>query len=243
ERQGARRRARRAGAARGRGRGHARLVRPVRRPPRRLARHPDPPPPRQCGPGGARARPRAPLARGPRRRRPDRERGCTHGDVRRQPARPAGARTAPPRSRARRALIHPGAVEHVSETMARDEVMQALEAAVAADVARERGPRAWLRGRSRGARLALLAAAAAAGILLVVAWSPRAGLDDSPAARLALTLGWASAIVLAASFHALRPLHRPPARRRIVAGILFVAVAAPIALAFLPDAHGAAAAP
>lgn len=127
--------------------------------------------------------------------------------------------------------------------MARDEVMQALEAAVAADVARERGPRAWLRGRSRGARLALLAAAAAAEILLVVAWSPRAGLDDSPAARLALTLGWASAIVLAASFHALRPLHRPPARRRIVAGILFVAVAAPIALAFLPDAHGAAAAP
>src|SRR5262249_5645595 len=174
---------------------------------------------------------------------PDRERGCTHGDVRRQPARPAGARTAPPRSRARRALIHPGAVEHVSETMARDEVMQALEAAVAADVARGRGARAWLRGRSRGARLALLAAAAAAEILLVVAWSPRAGLDDSPAARLALTLGWASAIVLAASFHALRPLHRPPARRRIVAGILFVAVAAPIALAFLPDAHGAAAAP
>ncbi len=130
--------------------------------------------------------------------------------------------------------------------MFRDDLMHALPVelpgdlsglarAVAEDLARERGPRAWLRSRSRGLRVALLAGLAAAEILVVVAFSPRPDLPDYPVARLALTFAWTAAIVVAAHVQALRPLHHAPARPWIVSAILFVAVAAPLALAFLPE--------
>jgi hypothetical protein len=134
--------------------------------------------------------------------------------------------------------------DDVMETLRAEPVgdLAALERAVAADVARERGMVAWLRSRSRAVRLMVLAGLAAVEVALVVAFAPRPDLDDYPRARLALAFVAATAIVLAASFQSMRPLHLAP-RRWTVWAILAVAVAAPFGLALVPPLAGGAAQP
>ena len=85
---------------------------------------------------------------------------------------------------------------------------------------RERGLRARLRGLSRQARLALVAALFAAFALAVFALYPRHDLAIFPLARLLGGLGGFTVLALLAVWHAMRPLYRPPAPRWVSVAVL-----------------------
>jgi hypothetical protein len=124
--------------------------------------------------------------------------------------------------------------------------LAALVAATEGALARERGPLAWLRARSRPERAALvvLAMALAVGVFVRVLHL-RADWGSYPAPQLGIVLGGLGALALAATWHALRPLYLPPAPARL---LLALGIAAPIVAALLPEqpttvplAHGFAA--
>jgi hypothetical protein len=100
---------------------------------------------------------------------------------------------------------------------------------------RERGLRARLRGLSRPARLALVAALLAAFGLAVFAVYPRKDFTLFPRARLLAALSGFTVLALLAAWHALRPLYRPPAPGWISAAVLGAGVGALGVWAALPE--------
>jgi hypothetical protein len=109
-----------------------------------------------------------------------------------------------------------------------------LSQAVAADIAAERGPVAWLRSRSRGARGLVVLAVVAAELALFWGALLRQDLGQYPPARLALVAGGYALILALAAWTSLRPIYLAEPRRRLRA-LVALAVMAPVAVALLPE--------
>lgn len=115
----------------------------------------------------------------------------------------------------------------------------ALWARVRERLARERGPRAWLRSRSTRARVALAAAAAsavAAGVLVLV---PRTDFDALPAGVFGLGLAATVLAFLAVVMAFLHPFQARPASRGRVLAAACVGLALPALLVVVAPLHGA----
>jgi len=125
-----------------------------------------------------------------------------------------------------------GAIELL--TTARDDAAGDF-AEVQSLIAREGRVIGWLRSRSRGARLALLAivGAAIAGSQLA---NLRADFGAYPLARMALAAVLPALAALYAWYAGLRPLHRAPPRRGAFVGLVVAIVGVPLLLAALPEA-------
>lgn len=119
--------------------------------------------------------------------------------------------------------------------------MQALEAGLAARLAREEGFLGWLRSRPTWQRhLLLLLFVLPCPVVMALsagASCPRVDLHSYPAARFAVELSCLALVALAGVFAALRPLHRPAARGAAALLAGGVALALAVGLTLLPRAH------
>src|SRR5688572_1561070 len=113
--------------------------------------------------------------------------------------------------------------------------LAALERAVLADQARERGPLARLRSLSTFARVSILLLVVAIEVVLFFAFVPRRDLAAYPTVRFVSILAIYAVVIGAAGWISLRPLYLPPIRPAMERTILGVGVAAPLALAALPE--------
>jgi hypothetical protein len=111
----------------------------------------------------------------------------------------------------------------------------ALEAQVLGAVRGERGPRAWLRARSRPARAAILSALIAGIAGAAFLFFRRPDWSVYPAGRMALILGALGGILVAALWQALRPLQRPPPPRWIAPGLVAGGILLPLVSALAPE--------
>lgn len=116
--------------------------------------------------------------------------------------------------------------------------LAALEAEVERDLARETGVLAWMRSRGRAFRLAVVVTVLALEVMAVLAWSPRPELGGAAPARLLLTVAFFGVLLVAAAWHALRPLYLPPAPSWVARSLVVLGVLAPAAAALLPGAGG-----
>jgi len=112
--------------------------------------------------------------------------------------------------------------------------LTALERAVRADVARERGARAWLRSRSPALRLVLALGFAMLLAVTVLVVRARGDLHTYPVWRMGLTLGWFGLAAGASAWLALRPVYLPRPSARLVIGLAAFALAGPLVTALLP---------
>jgi hypothetical protein len=102
-----------------------------------------------------------------------------------------------------------------------------------ATLARERGPLAWARERSRPARVVAVALVMALAIAVYVHTAHlRADWGVYPALRLGLTLGGFAILALLLTWQALRPIYLPPAA---TGWLLAAGIAAPIVAGLLPE--------
>lgn len=102
-------------------------------------------------------------------------------------------------------------------------------------LAREIGPRAWLRSLPGPWRTALLALGAFGVVALVASIRPRVDLESYPMGRMLLFAVLTGGLTAFMVPLLARPVHRPPARATPWA--LALALAVPVALAVLPAAH------
>jgi hypothetical protein len=113
-----------------------------------------------------------------------------------------------------------------------------LRSAVESGLAAERGALAGLRARPRGQRLALFGFAVLAVSGAVLALTPRPDLGTYPYMRMGLAVGAFALLALLGVREALRPLHRPPAPRWLVAALSLSGVLGPLVFACLgAEAH------
>jgi len=111
-------------------------------------------------------------------------------------------------------------------------------------LARERGARGWLRERGRPARLALVIAVLGVEVAAMLAAGGAPGARVRTPAELVVTLAFFGVLLVAASWHALRPLYLPPAPSWLTRGLVVLGVLAPFAIALwsgsmpAPDAPG-----
>jgi hypothetical protein len=113
--------------------------------------------------------------------------------------------------------------------------LAALEQAIRGQLEHERGVRAWLRSRSRPARLAMaLGFAALVGVAMLL-FAHRGDLPTYPQARMLLELAWFVAGTGAAAWLALRPIYLPRPSGGVVAAVAAFALAGPIVAALLPE--------
>jgi len=119
--------------------------------------------------------------------------------------------------------------------------LAALERGLRDHLDRERGPLAWLRSRSRPARVLLLLGFAVAVAALTWLVAGRADLATYPRTRMIATLAWFAAAAGAAAWLALRPIYLPRPARSTTALVLGFAVLGPLVTAVLPAAPTAAA--
>jgi hypothetical protein len=111
-----------------------------------------------------------------------------------------------------------------------------LEAAVADDVAAERGPLARLRALPRLPRIALEAAVMALASLFFYVFVRRPDWDAYPAARMAATLASLGALGVGLVWVTLRPMWLPPLPAPVVRGLALAGVLVPVILSLLPEA-------
>lgn len=115
-----------------------------------------------------------------------------------------------------------------------DEIMKSLYSEVEADIARERGPIAWLRSRPTSSRVGLGVGVSVGVVLAVALFSPRSDLSAMPAWRLAVTMGAVGVLFATSVWFGLRPLHRPQAPAWLDPMLVVSALMAMVALAYLP---------
>jgi hypothetical protein len=137
------------------------------------------------------------------------------------------------RERTRRGGPSPAAAEHLATCEACQ--LAAIEERLTADLAAEHGVVAEVRALSRLARVGLFGLIVGVTVVLVGALRPRADLDVVPAWRLWAIIGAYVALALLAAWHALRPLWLPRVSPWLTRGLVLLALAAPFALALLPE--------
>jgi hypothetical protein len=114
-----------------------------------------------------------------------------------------------------------------------------LYAGLQAEIARERGARAWLRSRSTPARAAIAGAGLLLGTLgLGLLW-PRPDAELYPAARMATIVLFSAGLITGQLWLVLRPLQRPATADWLARGLAFGACGGLLALYALPTAHAA----
>ena len=115
-----------------------------------------------------------------------------------------------------------------------DAALSAMFSELQDSVARERGPRGWLRALDSRTRL-LVGTGLSLGLVgVVVVGSPRPDLGDIPVWRLAITFGLTVVLLGASVWFGLRPLHRPPVALWVEPAVVVVALLGICGLAFLP---------
>jgi hypothetical protein len=110
-----------------------------------------------------------------------------------------------------------------------------LEEAVFAGLRAERGWRAWLRERSRGARLGVIAAVVALEALVAFVVARRVDWGAYPLPRMALAMIALAGATLLLGWLALRPVWMRPLPRWVAPAAGLVALGVPLSLALLPE--------
>jgi hypothetical protein len=113
--------------------------------------------------------------------------------------------------------------------------LAALARAVQDDLARERGPMAWLRARSRPVRLALLALLVALDAFWFHHFMLRGDFATYAPVRLGTMLGICVLLIFAAAWQALRPLWQPPAPAWVTRLLVGLGLLVPVVFALLPE--------
>ena len=112
-----------------------------------------------------------------------------------------------------------------------DHIWRALEA----DLARECGPIAWLRSRSRAARMLLVAVLGVVDAWFFHTFMEREDIATYPAVRLVVMLSACSLLVIVAAWQVLRPIYRPALPAWIPRLLVAATLLLPIVFALLPE--------
>jgi hypothetical protein len=117
------------------------------------------------------------------------------------------------------------------KSRAMDHVWRALQE----DLARERGPMAWLRSRSRTVRMLLVGALGVLDAWFFHTFMERADMATFPVVRLVLMLSACSFLIFVGAWHALRPLHRAPVPAWVARVLVGATLVLPVVFAVLPE--------
>lgn len=112
--------------------------------------------------------------------------------------------------------------------------LAAMLGSVESDLARERGVSAWLRSRPTPVRIALGASLSVLIVTAIGTFNPRSDIDMVAPWRMAVVMASLAALFGASVWFGLRPLHRPPVPGWVEKGLVGLALAGMVALAFLP---------